>query len=127
MNIEIKFRAWDKSTNSMFENIQNHINDKVFAFGKMLNNDRFVIMQFTRLKDKNGKEIYEGDVFNHGFFRKVIVVWNENICAFQYAYHAIGKGTGIGGRITGTLYKHESESRYEVIGNVYENPELLTN
>lgn len=82
------------------------------------------LMQYIGLKDVNGKDIYEGDVIRKPIYGTVIVIWNEGICAFQYAYHAHGKGTAIGGRVTNNFYQHESSS-YEIIGNIYENPELL--
>lgn len=81
--------------------------------------------QFTGLKDKKGKEIYEGDIVDMELWGVCIIVWNKEISAFQYAYHAISRGTAIGGRVTNTLYDHESV-KFEVIGNIYDNPELLT-
>ena len=58
---EIKFRAWDKELKEYLPNVQNHIGNSETAFGNMLKNDRYVIEQYTGLKDKDGKEIYEGD------------------------------------------------------------------
>lgn len=66
------------------------------------------IMQFTGLKDKNSKEIYEGDIISHKFYSApVVVTWNEEKAMFD------------SGDISMT------GSKVEVIGNIYENPELL--
>lgn len=79
--------------------------------------------EFIGLKDKSGKEIYEGDKLITPF-GEGIIVWNEDVSSFQYAYNAIGKGTAIGGRMTNTLYKHD-EQKYEIIGTIYDNAGLL--
>ncbi len=137
MNREIKFRAWDKKRKNMSRVGSVEFIDKspeqrpgvnVFTDEDKIRNDHWidaenaVLMQYTGLKDKNGKEIYEGDVLE--LWGISIVVWNEDACCFQYAYHAIGRGTSTGGRMTNTLYKHK-EKDYEIIGNIYENPELI--
>lgn len=82
--------------------------------------------QYTGLKDKNGVEIYEGDVIDIPLYGNCIIVWNENICSFQYAYFANGKGEAVGGRMTNTLYDHQT-NKYEIIGDIYSSPELLKN
>lgn len=114
MSRVIKFRAWDKDEERMTVcmTLNQMLEKSPDPFYKMFKDD-FEWMQFTGLFDKNKKEIYEGDIvhFKHddGFFIEEItapVNW------YQDCY-----GTG-----WGRLTQHED---IEVIGNVYENPELL--
>lgn len=116
---EIKFRIWDNEEKTMIENkdiyslnFGEYIYFSSVSVGGFIWNDcDYQLMQYTGLKDKNGKEIYEGDIllcceleingtvfFNEGCFR---VQW-ENCIEDLY----------------------ENCDVYEVIGNIYENPEL---
>ena len=91
--------------------------------------DDIVIEQSTGLKDKNGKEIHEGDIVEqfvcgvHQFKgkecgRKTLwqVRWNEEECCFELHY--------LSGSLFGDSMMSNSDE-YEVIGNIHENPELL--
>jgi len=90
---------------------------------KMVNiteNRRFEFMQFTGLKDSKGKEIYEGDIIKHefGLSKKSligIVRYNKEFARFQ-----VESSSDFAGLILTTTLKTE-----EVIGNEFENPELL--
>ena len=72
--------------------------------------EKYPIMQYTGLKDKNGKEIYEGDIVYIPDM-KFEVKFRETIC-----WDCGGNYTGMG---------YEISEAYEIIGNIYENPELL--
>lgn len=122
MNREIKFRAWDKKKKKMlfgFEN--NEVNTLLLDFegsfwtidfgcpdGGTGVTDDLELMQFTGLHDKNGKEIYEGDVVkgkNYENFEELAVVSWDYVQWYPLA---------------GSRAFRECE----VIGNVFENPEL---
>ncbi len=114
---EIKFRAWDKAMSIMtptfdiFSSKSNPFGDRVIfgdPFYDKENAQMFLlkdltIMQYTGLKDKNGKEIYEGDILiNHNTKTAKVVAWNEKICGFNIR-----------------------KSTMELSGNIYENKNLL--
>ena len=104
---EIKFRAWDKRFN-WFD----------FGGGDLLlriNSEDFSDpQQFTGLIDKNGKEIYEGDiVYNEADKYNYQIIWNEREARFTL------------GEDSGPLSTYVLGTFWEVIGNIFENPELL--
>ena len=111
---EIKFRAWNKQRKEMIivEEIHFKYNSIVYDEGIITSPMKnFEMMQFTGLKDKKGKEIYEGDVLENGFkdSKYKIIFEDGKFVADQL------EGFGI----------FDIEDEWEVIGNIYENPELL--
>ena len=120
---EIKFRFWDDSLNE-FVNITAtcSLNIKKMIQGKENN---IILSQFTGLKDKNEKEIYEGDIviYDRGVGNWTgqrmstthEIVFTDEVFAFVMKY----------GSSYIKLRKHWNYI-YEVVGNIYENPELLS-
>lgn len=133
---EIKFRAWYfdewEEKGRMIEWRDLHIEtdeDGLFMwvgdegeennFGSGSGTNSFTLMQYTGLKDKNGKEIYEGDIVNYSHPRT-----NEIIRTVTFKHGAFGI-EGIYEK-THIIFGNILDSHIEVIGNIYENPELLT-
>jgi hypothetical protein len=99
MNREIKFRIFNKNTNTYIDNSDNPYNAD-YRY------DWYVVEQFTGLTDKNSKEVYEGDVVSDGAY-----VCFDNGC-FKTTY----KGDSQNGNILSKMRcKH-----IEVIGNIHE-------
>lgn len=113
----IKFRAWDNETKQMLtvKNI-NFCGEEINSYemtGDWIGLDVVELMQYTGLKDKNGKEIYEGDICKGIRNIPFVVEWDDENARF------LGYGTK---GYVGYVSKYP---KVEVIGNIYENPELL--
>ena len=124
---ELRFRAWHNNRMCYFDLFTTEW-DSMSIKDVIINGEP--IMQYTGLKDKDSKEIYEGDIVSHEIENKVYpedeyitiasVEWDDEKASFiihfrDYPEHhlsATGKAKWL-------------SSFYEVIGNIYENPELL--
>lgn len=143
---EIKFRAWDENNKIMHHDFQfiksgDFGNDWIiFTSDKHklgmnpspLENPFFSqqikIMQYTGLKDKNGKEIYEGDVCRFNpikeepvFFHGLAYVDNKKVGGSWKIIRCDNEGGEEWGLDSSSFWNED----FEVIGNIYENPELL--
>lgn len=116
---EIKFRAWDKNAKKMifggsFIDVSQTPGVDRWVFGMDIFNhpDDVELMRFTGLKDKNGIEIYEGDIVKMDGGEVHEVVYKPAQFTFDWSSQDLSTLTRVYGGI-------------EVIGNIYENPELL--
>jgi uncharacterized phage protein (TIGR01671 family) len=116
-----KFRAWDEDSQKMNGNVEIYINkDKTIEVHPKDN--KTIVMQSTGLKDKNGKEIFEGDIvvaMSQGV--KAIGEVKRRIDGYWLMYPAWQHGE------FWNIVKDvdTGETGVEIIGNIYENPELL--
>ena len=121
-----KFRAWLKNENKMAEvRVIDWNNGVVDLFNPYIEIpfDEIELMQSTGLKDKNGKEIFDGDIVELKDCGETIVnvkvYWDDSLALFQlYAIIVDDKEP---------MYKviDDEDYSYIVVGNIYENPELL--
>ena len=143
---EIKFRAWNSTKGEMIHsslqkeyddyhmlNLQGEFfphtrtGDNDYSYSKdELNKHEYVLLQFTGLKDKNGKEIYDGDIVfvmeKEGREYKSKVFWDDT--GRPSIFNPIHGHEGRYYTPTSLWWAVNKES-CEIIGNIYENPELL--
>ena len=115
MNREIKFRVWDVDGKEFVGDMCLHIDGSILCdHGTTGYVGEFIIQQYTGLNDKNGKEIYEGDIVKFTIEKDYGIVDYE-ISEVKWWKHSWIIFDGFG------------HYPVEVIGNIYENPELLNN
>ena len=129
-----KFRAWHKTWEEMGkvkrirfddDGNANNVLFKGKEFGVNAKINEFELMQSTGLKDKNGKEIFEGDIVTDGEFAR-IVQYHQTLGFYMFDE----EGNERFFSDSATLEDFEEDAKIvseilEIIGNVYENPELL--
>ena len=105
------FRAWHTTDN---DGCMTGVQHSEYETGHPIDHDykpQYVLMQYTGLKDKNGKEIYDGDIIKSSA-ETVVVEWKGEMWTEE-------------GFVAGFSELFEGANCYEVVGNIYENPELL--
>jgi len=117
---EIKFRVWDTKEKTFIISKLQYLLD-----GTLKAEPGGILMQYTGLKDKNGKEIYEGDILHWRSWVDTAKNWEEGL----------KQGWGEGKQVVKFELNNKFQiSRFqgmgfgkeeEVIGNIYENPDLL--
>lgn len=126
-----KYRLWNKITSRLhgvdglyFDSEEVQYKDEVGVL-RFIKSENTILMQSTGLKDKNGKEIFEGDIVTDGDVTSDIK-YHQTL-----GFYMIGKygfsvpfGQGVDVEYFEEFADHVSKT-FEVVGNVYENPELL--
>jgi uncharacterized phage protein (TIGR01671 family) len=151
MNRELKFRIWDKISKTLiYDNLspfwfhipraingQDEIEGEsnLISLSEILAHPDFVAQQYTGLQDKNGKEIFEGDIIEHTFSKTTddetsihfgsklngSVSFCNHLCAYILTIISDDRHNGD----TFQLMNHAPSKK--IIGNVFENPELIKN
>ena len=121
---EIKFRAWDKEQK---EGVKYSITDNIPIFCHNTSRwktdkegKRFILCQYTGLKNFNGKEIYEGDIVRAIGFSKWIGVAKYSDKNQAFVFECIDKNYR--GNI---VFMSQFDQGFKILGNIYENPEML--
>lgn len=126
MEREIKFRAWFIGTKSMqdWAGVSHRFSHETGYW--YFNNPKIILMQNTGLKDKKGVEIYEGDILACEYYKKSGKF--NNFVTFidgMFCMNPNKKLHQVKRPLSKSMqFAKEANNEYEVIGNIYENPEL---
>jgi uncharacterized phage protein (TIGR01671 family) len=114
---EIKFRAWDSDSGMYIAPHIIHLDGRIVA-QTATRNGECEIELFTGIHDRNGREIFEGDIIKHPGFLPEVVKWAQGSARF-----IVERASSVtNSRMTDGLM---ASREVEIIGNIHENPELL--
>ena len=116
---EIKFRAWDTKYNKMIPVFTNYAGWQAMDGLNVWHDDRYFKLQYTDLKDRNGKEIYEGDILHKDAYWRWYVGFADG-CFVAIPCEPVQRVNWLWPPVNDFV-----SSDFEVIGNIYENPKLL--
>ena len=120
---EIKFRAWEEELKLMLMPVD--LSSPLQEY-KWLGRTDLPIMQYTGLKDKNGKEIYEGDITKHKYWEGkdiyVVIKWDDGLLTFKGNVYSERDGI----ECENVFFIDSDNHKFEIIGDIYSNPELLS-
>ncbi len=146
MKREIKFRAWDKTAKAMVIIAPPHkflapkssknLSLEVVDFQNGSGGDEYELMQYTGLKDRNGTEIYEGDIIKNTNKTLITSLDDDKLYLVEWQNGEYDETDSLAKWLRykpGFIFKkiHEGmvlifeQYQIEVIGNIFENPELL--
>jgi uncharacterized phage protein (TIGR01671 family) len=123
MKREIKFRAWENDRKIMCYGYETYISDA--------EKNNYPLMQFTGLKDKNGNEIFEGDILKSEFVNcNFAIEWNNDVAC--YDWYVLTESKKEGASLAKSIEEAPVKAKkpfckiVEIIGNIYETPDLLS-
>ncbi len=129
---QIKFRAWDKKNNKMLDWEKEKIDGSMSIGRLFLYPNDYELMQFTNSKDKDGKEMYEGNIVkgvyiysnDSGLIAETgIFIAVKTLCGYDIRKKTlVWEDKEINNHIIDREYNEP-----KIIGNIYENPELIKN
>lgn len=128
---EIKFRQWRENTFARYMDYEPtfFVGTGLSVFiNEAIKESESPLMQYTGLQDKHGKEIYEGDVveFNNNDYERTAGNLNDEIKVAEVEYSCGAWGLKeANGQLYDLYIVLVNDEEAEVIGNIYENPELL--
>lgn len=124
---EINFRAWDKvlkrwTNYSLADDLPRFCDKHTGCWKTDKEGERFILCQYIGLKDVSGREIYEGDIVKATSFAKWIGVVKYSDENQAFIFDDLDKKY----RGDSIVFMSQFDESFKILGNIYENPELVT-
>ena len=120
MSREIKFRAWEVAKNNWMK--MDDGETYYIPLPRLMKDGSVIIEQYTGLKDKNGKEIYEGDIIEDTRGNIWECLWSETSSGWAFRRKFMSEDDFM----ASDDISDDWLERSKIVGNIHENPELLT-